>query len=86
MGADGAVVTHTLKDDQATITKEVWDAQSSQSVCMSYDDFAMNVRAVIEKLCSEHRALCQKEVAKKVDGFSARTRFAARKAKRKERD
>jgi hypothetical protein len=86
MGIDGAVVTHTLKDDQATLTKEAWDAMSNKMVCMSYDDFAMNVRAVIEKLCSENRALCRKEVAEKVDGFSMRTRFAARKAKRKEVD
>ena len=86
VGVDGAVVTHTLTDSTDTLTKEAWDLQSTQSVCMSYDAFALDVRAVIEKLCSEHKTLCQKEVAKKVDAFSMRTRFAARKTKRKEVD
>lgn len=84
MGADGAAVTHTLKDDEAVLTKEDWEALSRQSVCMSYDAFAMDVRAVIEKLCSEHKALCKKEIEEKVQGFSMRTRRAALKNSRKE--
>lgn len=85
-GPDGAMVTHTLTDSTDVMSKEAWDVKSRETVCMTYDDFALNVRAVIEKLCSEHRALCRKEIAEKVDGFSMRTRFAARKAKRKEVD
>jgi hypothetical protein len=80
------MVTHTLNDDMAQLTKEAWDLQSSQSVCMSYEDFALNVRAVIEKLCGEHKSLCQKETKEKVASFSERTRRAARKAKRTEQE
>lgn len=86
MGDDGAVVTHTLTDEESRMTKAEWDAKSREVVAMSYEDFALNVRAVIEKLCSEHKTLCKKDEAdKKVADFSRRTRLAATKARRRER-
>lgn len=80
VGPDGAVVTHTLSDTTAKLTKPEWDAISNTTVAMLYEDFGW-IRATIEKLCSEHKGMCKPEVVKE---FGSRTRLAAIRAKRKE--
>lgn len=81
MGPDGAVVTHTLSDTEARLTKDEWDVQARKSVCQGYDDFA-ELRSTIEKLCSEHKALCVPEVQQKLAAFSGRTRRIAMRLRR----
>lgn len=60
VGNDGAIVTHTLTDTSYDINKTEWDAKRYGMVCTSMDDFGY-MKSTIEKLCSEHRALCRVE-------------------------
>lgn len=72
-GPDGAVITHTLTDEEGKLSKPEWDEFSRGTVCMTYDDFGW-LRGTVEKLCSEHKMLCKSEVEAKLARFNARAR------------
>lgn len=81
VGPDGAVITHTLTDDEGRMAKPEWEEFSRGTVCQTYDDFAW-LRGTIEKLCSEHKRLCKAEVKERIAAVSRRTHAAAVKLKR----
>lgn len=81
VGPDGAVITHTLTDEEGRMGKPEWEEFSRSTVCQTYDDFAW-LRGTIEKLCSEHKRLCKVEVQERIAAISRRTRATAVKLKR----
>ncbi len=71
-GVDGAVITHTVSDDEGKLSKPEWDAFSAGTVCLTYDDFGW-LRGTVEKLCSDHKGFCQPEVQAKLQSFHSKT-------------
>lgn len=80
----GATQTWTISPEIKQIPREEWLAfvENEEVVVMRYTSLAW-IRETIEKLCSEHRALCKEEVKKNVEMLMVRTERVRRRDKTK---
>ena len=73
-----AGVTYTIREEKKVISAEEWKVAMLTTVAMKYESWAQ-IQATIEKLCSEHRALCTKEDVKVLKQLRTNIDSAARR-------